>query len=56
MAELIRLSVDRFVALEASTSREARIQRALSAIGRYSSGGPDIGADHDRYLAEAFKA
>ena len=54
MAELIRLSIDRFVQREAGSSRDAIVARAKGAVGRFSSGSPDGSTDHDRYLSEAF--
>jgi plasmid stability protein len=35
-------------------SKEERKRRALSIIGKFSSGLPDIAQNHDDYLAEAY--
>lgn len=55
MAELIRMSIDRFVKREATSSREAIVARAMDAVGRFSSDLDDGGSrEHDKYLADAF--
>jgi hypothetical protein len=48
--ELVRAGVDRMYKEE----YEARAQRALNAIGKFRAGRPDIGRNHDQYLAEDF--
>lgn len=55
IADLIREGVDRYVRAEKRGDRKEQIERALRAIGRFSSGHTDVSADHDRYLAEAFR-
>jgi predicted DNA-binding protein len=55
IADLIRQSVEQYVAAQFGISREERIQRAIRATGRFSSGKSDISKEHDRYLAEAFR-
>lgn len=55
MADVIRESVDRYVRSERPLHREELKQRALAAIGRFRSNKGDISANHDRYLAEAFR-
>lgn len=55
LADLIRQGVDAYLAAQPRISRDERIQRAMRVAGRFSSGMHDISADHDRYLAEAFK-
>lgn len=54
VAELIRQGVDRFLAARFEPTREERIERAIRAAGRFSSGLTDVSANHDKYLAEAF--
>ncbi len=54
MAELIRMSIAGFVKREAGSSREAIVARAMSAVGRFSSGSDDGAREHDKYLADAF--
>lgn len=53
VAELIRRSVDRLTA-SADLGQETRRQRALAVAGRFRSGCPDLSAEHDEYLAEAY--
>lgn len=52
VAQLIREAID--ASLAAEDTADAR-QRALQAVGRYRSGRSDVGAEHDRYLAEDFR-
>lgn len=51
MAAVIRDAVDGILD---GDERRARWERALSVIGQGSSGLPDVGQDHDRYLDEAY--
>lgn len=55
IAGIIRDAVDRYVARD---ERECRIQRALAAMARFrdSGGATDVSVNHDRYLAEIYKA
>ncbi|MEK7407530.1 MAG: ribbon-helix-helix protein, CopG family [Acidobacteriota bacterium] len=55
IAEIIRQAVELYLGAQAGGSREERIERAIRFAGRFSSGARDVSADHDRYLAEAFK-
>jgi hypothetical protein len=55
MAELIREGIDRLGASNLRADRGERIERAVRLAGRFSSGRPDVSAEHDRHLAEAFK-
>lgn len=50
VAALIRLSIESFLQSEAAGRKR---ERAKSAAGRYSSAVPDIGAEHDKYLAKS---
>jgi hypothetical protein len=52
VAELVRQSVDVYLKSQRQPDREEQVRRALSAMGKYSSGLTDVGAEHDRYLAE----
>ena len=54
VAELIRQSVDSFIARSVGVSVDERRRRAIAAIGRYSSGCSDISVNHDQYLDEAY--
>ncbi|MGH9489062.1 MAG: ribbon-helix-helix protein, CopG family [Terriglobales bacterium] len=56
LAQLIRLSVDALLAQPAvEITPEERRRRALAIVGRFHSGVSGITADHDRYLAEAYR-
>lgn len=52
VAEVIRGAVDRELHDDA---RSDAWERALSVVGKYSSGIGDIAENHDEYLAEAFE-
>jgi ribosomal protein L13E len=54
VAELIRQSVDSFIARSIGVSADERRRRAIAAIGRFSSGRSDVSDQHDAYLAEAY--
>jgi predicted DNA-binding protein len=53
IARAIREAVDRYVSED---DREARIQRALAVMSRFRDRdeADDLGANHDRYLAEIY--
>ncbi len=56
LAEVIRQSLELYLA-DANRCPDARIrERALEVIGKYSSGLSDISSDHDRYLEDAYRA
>lgn len=55
IAELIRAGIDSFLKKEAGTSHAQKRARAKSAAGRFASSVMDVSAEHDRYLAEAFR-
>ena len=50
-AELVRTGVDRV--LQEST-REMRVKRLLSVVGKFNSGLKDVSENHDKYLTEDF--
>jgi len=54
VADLVREGVDLYLGSRLQPSREELVRRALSIVGKYSSGLTDIGRNHDRYLAEDF--
>lgn len=54
MAEVIRRAVDHWIVRYGDIPPEERRRRALSVIGRFSSGLGDVAANHDAYLAEAY--
>ena len=51
VSELIRNGVDLIV--QRGESLEERKKKALSAIGRFSSGREDVSEKHDDYIAES---
>ncbi len=51
MAALVREAVGRLLA---DRHHEAMMERLKAAAGRYSSGPPDVGVNHDKYLDEAY--
>jgi hypothetical protein len=54
VAELVRQSVDSFIAQSIGVSADERRRRAIAAIGRFGSGRSDVSAQHDAHLAEAY--
>lgn len=54
MAELIRESVELYLASSAERSVSERRQSALAVAGRFESGLRDLAERHDDYLDEAF--
>ena len=54
LADLVRQSIELYLAQEAGPGKELRIQRAIEAIGRGSSGAKDVSTNHDKYLAEIY--
>ncbi|HEY5611640.1 MAG TPA: ribbon-helix-helix domain-containing protein [Thermoanaerobaculia bacterium] len=55
LADLIRESVDLYVDSRGWRDRAGQRERALGVVGRFHSGANDLGANHDRHLAEALK-
>jgi hypothetical protein len=56
VSELIRRSVDHYLQTRRGFSKEERKQQLLSVIGIGESGIIDLGASHDKYLAEIYAA
>ncbi|MBE7556515.1 MAG: CopG family transcriptional regulator [Anaerolineales bacterium] len=54
MAELIRQSIDNFIRTRNQPTLEEKRRRALSIVGQFASGVPDLSTEHDRYLAEVY--
>ena len=54
VAELIRQSIDLYLAQRGELPLDERYERALAVTCRYRSGYADLGRNHDRYLAEAY--
>jgi hypothetical protein len=55
VATLIREGVD-FLIRTAGVGDKERRERALAAAGRFHSGYSDLAAEHDRHLAQAYRA
>ncbi len=54
IADLTRDAVTLYLQHSAGPTREALIERAIGAAGKFSSGQTDVSGKHDLYLAEAF--
>jgi hypothetical protein len=54
VAELIRQSIDLYLANQGELPLDRQYERAAAVVGKYRSGDADLGRNHDRYLAEAF--
>ena len=54
VSDLVRQAVDALTAV--SPPRAELRRRALAACGTYGSGRSDVSSEHDRHLAEAFRA
>jgi hypothetical protein len=56
VAQLVRLGVELYLSSVAQPQKDMRAmrERALKAAGKFSSGLPDLGLNHDHYLDEAF--
>ena len=55
VADLVRQGVELYLSTQRRAGRAEQVQRALRSVGRFSSGTRDASADHDRYLAEAYR-
>ena len=56
IAALIREAIDQMMDSGASSDRQARLEKARAAAGKFGSGSHDLSANHDRYLTEAFNS
>jgi hypothetical protein len=54
VSQLIREGIDLYRSQEESLPRE-KMEKALAAVERFSSGLSNISARHDEYLSDAFK-
>lgn len=54
MAELVRQGVDYILQSRALMTKAERRHLALSVVGQFHAGTPDLAREHDRYLAEAY--
>lgn len=54
VADIIRQSVDLYLAASGELPLDQQYERALALAGKFHSGDMRLGRDHDRYLAEAY--
>jgi hypothetical protein len=54
VAELIRRSVDLYLATSGDLPLDQQYDRASAVVGKYRSGDADLGRNHDEYLADAY--
>jgi 16S rRNA U516 pseudouridylate synthase RsuA-like enzyme len=54
VAELIRRSIDLYLAQRGELPLDQQYERALALAGKYRSGDADLGRNHDHYLAESY--
>jgi 16S rRNA U516 pseudouridylate synthase RsuA-like enzyme len=54
VAELIRQSVDLYLANRGELPLDQQYERATAVVGKYRSSDADLGRNHDQYLAEAY--
>jgi hypothetical protein len=55
IAELVRHSIEFYLARESQTGDLSRIQRGLEVVGKFSSGSGDGSSAHDRDLNDAYR-
>ena len=55
MAAIIRKALDQFL-LKQEPDRRALYRQAMTTVGKYKAGVPDVSIDHDRYLEEEFRS
>ena len=56
MADLVREGVKLYLEAHKRPSREELVRRALSIVGKYSSGPGDVSVNHDEYLADIYRS
>jgi 16S rRNA U516 pseudouridylate synthase RsuA-like enzyme len=54
VAELIRQSVELYIAAAGELPLDQQYERALAVAGKYRSGDADLGRNHDQYLTQAY--
>ena len=55
IADIVRESLDLYLRARLGRDREALVDRAKRAAGKYASGASDVSSRHDAYLADAFR-
>jgi hypothetical protein len=53
ISELIQQGVDHVLQEAALSGQMTQRERAIAAAGRYASGLPDLGTNHDKYFIES---
>ena len=54
VAELIRKSIDLYLASSGELGLEQKYERAMAVVGKYRAEDVDLGRSHDHYLATAY--
>jgi Arc/MetJ-type ribon-helix-helix transcriptional regulator len=54
VADLVRRALELLLRAEQRGDEQEKIERAIRALGKFSSGLTDIGRNHDEYLDQAF--
>lgn len=55
IAAIIRQALDQFLA-KRRPDRRTLHRQALSVVGKYRAGAPDVSVEHDRYLEEEYES
>jgi len=55
IADLVRQGVELYLSQEAQSGKAYRVQQALQAAGKFSSGTADGSPHHDRHLVDAYR-
>jgi hypothetical protein len=55
VAELIQKSINRYIDEPDRVITDEQWERAFAIVGKYNSGVPDLGTNHDKYLAEIYE-
>jgi Arc/MetJ-type ribon-helix-helix transcriptional regulator len=55
VSDLVRDAVEQAISGAPHVTSPEQIERALRLAGRFASGSPDVSANHDEYLAEAYR-
>ena len=56
LADLIRQSVELYLAQGGRDAKQLRIEQARKAAGKFASSSRDASTKHDKYLSEAYRS
>ncbi len=56
VSEIVRRAVDAWSKVQSEVSADERRRRAVGVAGRFASGLKDVSAQHDDYLADAYRS